>query len=152
VVGVSILGMHNTKPCCCFTMVRSSKYVWLHRASMSFLMLLHLILKNSIQMTSLLGALLQAPLLTTAFTCTSVMGVSRKSLHPSGKFLNAAYSIRVNLASPTWKHHICLAGTQYISQNAQVSVCVTPSFSVMLVIISVTHRFRNFRRCKGLNS
>jgi len=38
-------------------------------------------------MTSLPGGLLQAPLLTAALSSSSVMGVSRKPLHPNGKVL-----------------------------------------------------------------
>ena len=45
-------------------------------------------------MPSLYGALLQATLLTAAFSPSSVMGVPRKSLHSSRTFLCPAFSIR----------------------------------------------------------
>ena len=91
VVEMSFLGMHTTMPCFCCSMIRTSKNIRLNVARMSPLMLFQLTLKISIQMPSLSGALLQATLLTTAFSPSSVMGVPRKSLHSSGKFLCPAF-------------------------------------------------------------
>jgi len=61
---------------------------------MSHLMRSQLTLKNSRQMLSLPGALLQATMINAAFRSSSVLGVSRKSLHHSGKFLCTSFSTR----------------------------------------------------------
>ena len=111
-------------------------------------MLSQLTLKDSRQIPSLLGALLHARLLKTASVCASVMGVSRKSLHPSSKFLSTAFSIRVKLTLSTWKEsHLLRRNSRYFAERPRVRLCYTFLLS-MLVIISVTCRFRIFRRCK----
>ena len=46
VVGMSVLGMHNTMPCFCCYMIRTFKYIWLNRASMSSFMLYQLTLSH----------------------------------------------------------------------------------------------------------
>jgi hypothetical protein len=53
------------------------------------------------KMPSLPEVLLQAPLLIAAFSSSLMVGVSRKSLHPSGKVLCPAFSILVTHAPTT---------------------------------------------------
>lgn len=95
VLGLSVLGMHTTIPCFCCSMIRPFKYIWLNRASRSFLILTHLTLKSPKHLLTLLLSLLQTPLLTAAFSSSSVMVVFRKSFHPNGKVICSAFYTRV---------------------------------------------------------
>ena len=94
-------------------------------------------------MPSLPGALLQGPLLNAAFSSPSVMGVSRKSLHPSGKCLCPTSSIRAKHTSSTENRITFVSQERKLDLQNALVVCAILSFSVTLVIISDTHRFRN---------
>jgi hypothetical protein len=125
-VGMSVLGMRTTITCFCSSMIPPSKYIWLNRARMSCLMLSQLTLKNYRHILSLAGALLQATLLTAAFSSSSVMRVSRMSLHPSRKVLCPAFSIRVTHASSTLiRSYLFCRNSINVSRTSVVVVCYT---------------------------
>jgi len=100
-------------------------------------------------MQSLSWALLQAPLLTAAFSSSSVLGVSRKFLHPIGKVLWPSFSIRVTHASSAWigSYLLCRNSIKFY-KIPLVVVYVTTPLSIMLVIIRDTRRFRILWRRK----
>ena len=138
--------MHTTMPCFCCSMIRKSKNIRLKVAKMSPLMLSHLTLKISIEMPSLYGALLQATLLTAAFSPSSVMGVPRKSLHSSRTFLCPAFSIREKRIIHLNRFTFASQELSIILQNSLMVACVITSFSVTLVIIHEKGRSHNCRR------
>jgi len=142
VVGMSVLGMHNTMPCFCCYMIRTFKCIWLNKASMSFLMLYQLTLKNSRHMPFLPGAFLHVPLFVEAISFSSEMGGSRKPLHARGKVLCQAFSVRETQASfiRIGSYLLCRNSTKLCRMPLAV-VFATPFLSIALVIIRETNRF-----------
>jgi len=118
-------------------------------ASMSFLVFSKYIPKIPRQMQSLQGALLQAPVVTSALSSSSVLGVSRKFVRPISKVLWPFFSSRVTHASSAWTgwYLLCRNSTK-LYKMPQVVVYVTRSFTIMLVIIRDTRRSRIIRRWK----
>ena len=116
---------------------------------MSSFMLYQLTSKNSRQKPYLPGGLLQALLLTAAYSSSSVVGVTRKFLHPVDKVLWTAFSIWVTRTSHTWisSYLICRNATKDCRMPLVVNY-VTTSLSIMQVIICETCRFHICRRYK----
>ena len=142
---MSFFGMHTTMPCFCCSMIQTSKNIWLNVARMSPLMLSQLTLKIPYR-CDLSEALLQAALLTAAFSLSSVLGVPSESFHSSCKFLCPAFSIREKRIIHLNRIKFNSQEINTVLQNSLVVACVITSFSVTLVFIHEKGRFRNGRR------
>jgi hypothetical protein len=95
------------------------------------------------------GALLPTPLLVEAISFSSEMGVSRKSLQPTGKVIHQAFSIRETQATLTriGSYLLCRNSTKLCRMNLAVFYA-TPTLSIALVIIRETCRFLVCKRWK----
>ena len=138
-----VLGMHNTIPCFCCSLMLPILYIWLNMISMSSFIVLQYFLKNSTPMPSCPGALFSVPLCTIVCNSFAVIDMPIISAHLSATIRCPACTICYTHSSSTYMgpyfRFICPTN---VSNMPHVVVCRFPFSSRISMIIRVSHRFR----------